>query len=67
MHLELRVNMLKQGAAVGEKIMEAAERDEQKGATREARENEVRIANERDSMFEAEPQPGDLGHNTCCG
>ena len=48
------------GAAVSEKIMEAAERDEQERAKREAREKEIRIADKRVSMFEAEPQPGDL-------
>ena len=60
MYLQLRVDTLKQGAAVGEKIMEAAERDEQERAKREAREKEIRIADKRVSMFEAEPQPGDL-------
>ena len=36
------------------------EGDEQERAKREAREKEIRIADKRVSMFEAEPQPGDL-------
>ena len=36
MYLQLRVDMLKQEAAVGEKILEAAEREERQQAARDA-------------------------------
>ncbi len=47
MYLQLRVDMLKQEAAVGEKFMEAAEREAQEQAKREEQEKEIRIANEK--------------------
>ena len=46
--------------------MEAAERDEQERAKREAREKEIRIADKRVSMFEVSLSLGPRINNTRC-